>query len=129
MVPTDPWLTTLGKTRIRGHQHGLAVEWTPERFAELVHRAIELHGETDSSFAHIWAGVRSVYTPDEASVELAKAVTGEVLARWQRHRGHRVAEDIPMDAISRGRVFSQPKARYERGFRVTGVTRRERSLH
>jgi hypothetical protein len=68
-----------GIDRIRGRHHGFDIEWSRERFGEVIRHEIAARSEQGWPVDRIWRCVRTLYEMDERSSELAKSVFDEVL--------------------------------------------------
>jgi len=68
-----------GSERIRGRQHGFHVEWSHERFAELIRHEVAARTDQRWPADRIWRRLRSLYEFDERSTGEARAVLEQVL--------------------------------------------------
>jgi hypothetical protein len=65
--------------RVRGRQHGVEVEWTRTRFADVIRREVATKTEHGWSRDHIWSWLKSAYELDERSSAVAKAALEHVV--------------------------------------------------
>jgi hypothetical protein len=72
-----------GSERIRGRQHGFDIEWSRDRFAELIRH--EVAARTDQRWAadRIWRRLRSLYEFDERSTGEARQVFDQLLGEFR----------------------------------------------
>ncbi|HEY8514092.1 MAG TPA: hypothetical protein VIS07_01095 [Candidatus Binatia bacterium] len=79
MLAQDKGRIGIGAGRVRGRFHGVNVEWTRDRFAEVIRRDVQAKAARGWSQSRIWSWLKSAYALDQGSADLARKAFDEVI--------------------------------------------------